>query len=124
MTDAIVLRPELREALEQNAEQESRTLNDLVDEAVWLYVQRLQQQKIKREVEAYERIYSRLRDQFLGQYVAIHNGELVDHDSNVEALHRRIRDRFGRVSVLIRRVAETPVAEIWIRTPSTGKLSS
>src|SRR3954466_14442392 len=108
MADAIVLRPGLRAILKRNAEQESRTLNDLVNEAVGLYVDGLQQAKIKREAEAYERMHDSLRAQFLGQWVAIHDQQLVDHDNNVEALSRRIREKFGRVSVLIRRVAETP----------------
>lgn len=124
MADVIVLRPHLREALENTAEQEARTLDDLVNEAVGLYVHRLQEEKIRREAQAYERMHPDLRDQFLGQWVAIHDQQLVDHDSNTEALTRRIRAKFGRVSVLIRRVSETPVDEIRIRTPSTGKRPS
>jgi hypothetical protein len=62
MADAIVLRPDLREALENTAEQEARTLDDLVNEAVGQYVFRLQQKKIEREAAAYERMHPDLRD--------------------------------------------------------------
>ena len=121
MADGIVLRDDLREILESNALQESRSLNDIVNEAVGLYVHRMQQAKIDREVEAYERMHSKLRDRFLGQWVAIHDQQLVDYDADREPLYRRIRNRFGRTSVLIRRVSESPIHEIWMRTPSTGK---
>jgi frataxin-like iron-binding protein CyaY len=121
MADGIVLRDDLREILESNAQQESRTLNDIVNEAVGLYVHRMQQAKIDREVEAYEQMHDSLRDRFLGQWVAIHNQQLVDHDADRDVLHRRIRDKYGRTSVLIRRVSESPIHEIWMRTPSTGK---
>ena len=121
MTDAIVLRPDLREALERSAERESRTLNDIVNEAVSLYVHRMQQEKIDREAEAYKRMYNTLRDRFLGRWVAIHNQQVIDHDSDSQALYRRVRQRFGRTSVLIRQVSERPVDEIWMRTPATGK---
>ena len=121
MADGIVLRDDLREILESNAQQESRTLNDIVNEAVGLYVHRMQQAKIDREVEAYERMHSKLRDRFLGQWVAIHDQQLVDYDADREPLYRRLRNRFGRTSVLIRRVSESPIHEIWMRTPSTGK---
>ena len=77
MADVIVLRPDLREALENTAEQEARTLSDLVNEAVDEYVFRLQQKKIDREVKAYERLHPDLRERFLGQWVAIHEGQLA-----------------------------------------------
>jgi hypothetical protein len=121
MTDAIVLRPDLREILERSAKRESRTLNDIVNEAVGLYVHRLQQEKIDREAEAYQGMYDTLRCRFPGRWVAIHNQELVDHDSDSQALYQRVRKRFGRTSVLIRQVTERPVDEIWMRTPATGK---
>jgi hypothetical protein len=124
MADGIVLRPNLRETLERNAEQESRTLNDLVNEAVSQYVHRLEQEKILREAEAYERMHSDLRARFLGQWVAVHNQQLVDHDSDQQALYRRVREQFGHTAVLMRRVGETPVETIWLRTRSTGKLPS
>ncbi|HEY7067567.1 MAG TPA: DUF5678 domain-containing protein [Chloroflexota bacterium] len=124
MADAIVLRPELREMLENNAEHDSRTLNDLVNDAVREYAYRLQREKIDREAEAYTRLHCGLRDKFLGQWVAIHDGQLVDHDADSGALYHRIRAKFGRTAVLIRRVSERPDDEIWIRTPSTGKRSS
>src|SRR5690348_12440163 len=106
MADVIVLRPDLREALENTAEQEARTLSDLVNEAVDEYVFRLQQKKIDREVKAYERLHPDLRERFLGQWVAIHEGQLVDHDSDQRALYHRLRERFGRTSVLMKQVRE------------------
>jgi hypothetical protein len=124
MADVVVLRPDLREILERNAEQEARTLDDLVNEAVALYVHRLQQKQIEREAEAYERMHPSLRDRFLGQWVAIHDQQLVDHDSDRLALYRRVRTRFGHTPILMRRVAESPVETIWMRTRSTGKKSS
>ncbi|HZR98733.1 MAG TPA: hypothetical protein VFE37_08505 [Chloroflexota bacterium] len=123
MADSIVLRPELREMLENNTGQDSRTLNDLVNEAVSQYAYRLQREKIERETAAYERMHSSIRDQFLGQWVAIHNGYLVDHDCDLAVLHRRVRERFGRTAVLLRQVRESPVDEIWRRTRSTGRIT-
>ncbi len=121
MTDAIMLRADLREILESNAKREARTLNELVNEAEGWYVQRMQQEKIDREAEAYERLYGDLRVRFLGQWVAIHNQQLVDHDGDSQALYRRVRDKYGRTLVLIRRVSESSVDEIWMRTPDRGK---
>jgi hypothetical protein len=121
MADTIVLRPDLREALESSATRERRTVNELVNDAVGLYVHRLQQEKIDREAAAYERLHAELRDQYRGQWVAIHDQQMVDHDPDSESLYRRIRDKYGRTSVLIRRVTDSPTEEIWMRTPERGK---
>ncbi len=57
-----------------------------------------------REVNAYEALHPELVKQFLGQFVAIYQGELVDHDADEDALmKRRQRDYAGKV-VLVRRV--------------------
>jgi hypothetical protein len=123
MADTIVLRSDLQEVLESAAARESRTLNDVVNEALGWYVQRLQEEKIDREAAAYERLHGSLRDRFSGRWVAIHNQQVVDNDSDHQALYHRVRNIFGRTPVLIRRVTESPIAEIWMRTPSTGKQS-
>jgi predicted transcriptional regulator len=122
MPETIALRDNLREALEQTANGGSRSLSDLVNEAVEEYVYRLQREKIDVEVAAYERMHEVLKTQYLGDWVAIHNQNLVDHDRDGEALYARVREMFGRTSVLIRRVTEQPFDELRIRTPSTGKI--
>lgn len=55
------------------------------------------------------------RAKYEGEFVAVHNRELVDHDKNESALHKRIRAKYGKVSVLIM-PAEGP-REIHIFSP-------
>ncbi|MCB9141978.1 MAG: hypothetical protein H6646_06845 [Anaerolineales bacterium] len=119
--DAIVLEPTLRSRLEQDAAQEVRSVNDLVNEAVAQYLRQRQQAKIDREIVAYEDMHGQLVRDHLGEWVAIHDQQLVDHDSDRVALYRRVRARYGRTSVLIRQVTTEQVEEIWLRTPSTGR---
>lgn len=121
--DSIALRPELRESLERDAALEARTVEDLVNEAVARYVRDRQRDKLRRETAAYERLHSELARDHPGEWVAIHDGKLVDRDVDVSALYTRIRSRFGRTSVLIRQVRDQPVDEIHVRTPSTGRRS-
>ena len=121
--DSIALRPELRESLERDAALESRTVEELVNEAVARYVRDRQRDKIRRETDAYERLHPELARDHIGEWVAIHEGKLVDHDADVSALYTRIRAQFGRTSVLIRQVRDQPVDAIHVRTPSTGRRS-
>ncbi len=62
-------------------------------------------------------MYPELRQTYPGQWVAIHDRQLVDHDEDVAPLHRRMLDRYGRMPVLIQRVTESPVEEVYIRSP-------
>jgi hypothetical protein len=120
--DPIVLRSDLRESLEKDARREARSINDMVNEAVERYLLKRQRVKLDQEISAYEAMHPELRQKYLGQWVAVHDQKLVDRDSDGLSLYRRVRARYGRTSVLIRLVTEQPIEEVWLRTPSTGKV--
>ena len=121
--DAIILRPDLRETLEKNARQEARSVDDIVNEAVERYLHEQQLAKLDTEILAYESMHPELRQKYLGQWVAVHEQKLVDHDSDRAALYRRVWAKYGRTSVLIRQVRDQASEDIWIRTPSYGRLN-
>ena len=56
------------------------------------------------EINAFIKMHSTLVDDYLGQNVAIYQGELVDHDHDVVALLKRVRAQYGSERVLIREV--------------------
>lgn len=116
-----MLEPSLRAWLEQDAAQDVRSVDELVNEAVAQYLRQRQEAKIDREIAAYEAMHAQLVRDHLGEWVAIHRQQLVDHDSDRAALYRRIRSQYGRTAVLIRQVAADPVEEVWVRTPATGR---
>lgn len=41
------------------------------------------------------------RAKYEGQFVAIHNQQLIDHSQDENALHQRIRTKYGKTPVLI-----------------------
>lgn len=55
----------------------------------------------KQEKAAFERLHPALRREYEGQYVAVHNGRVVDADPDRLTLVRRFFDRHGDVSVFI-----------------------
>ena len=121
--EQIRIRPDLTETLVEDARQSAQDVNDLANEAIEIYLRERQRRKIDREIEAYVGMHKDLWERIPGQWVAIHNGELVDQDTDMGALYQRVRERYGRTSVLIRQVKESPEEVIWWRTPSTGKLA-
>jgi hypothetical protein len=56
-----------------------------------------------------------VRAKYEGEYVAVHNQLLIDHDKDRVALHDRIRAKFGNKPVLVM-PAEGP-REVFVRSP-------
>ena len=122
--DGIYLRADLRATLEQSAAQQSRSVDELVNEAVEQYLAEQRLAQLNREIEAYKRIHFELREFYLHQWVAVYRGKLFDHDPDRPALYQRVHAALGDAVVLIRQVSEHADPEIVTRTPSTGRLDS
>lgn len=71
--------------------------------------------KIEQEQEWWLKQPLSERAKYEGEYVAVHNQTLVDHDQDESALHNRIRAKYGKTPVLIM-PAEGP-REIRILSP-------
>lgn len=115
--EAILLQPQLMEQVMLVASQESMRPDELVEGAVRDYLRGLQRKKIEAEVQAFDRMHRELVETYLSQYVAIHRGQLIDHAQDFQTLHRRIRQRFGNETILIRRVEPTSESELVFRSP-------
>ncbi len=99
------------------AEQEDKEVSEVVNEALRRYLWEAKERKIDREMRAYRAMHAELKQRFLGKYVAIHNGELVDYDADRHALSRRVRQKYGNAAVLITPVEEQPEREFSIVSP-------
>ena len=104
----VTLQPELVKQLQQVASEQAMLPEELLETAVRTYLRQIEREKIKAEVEAFHSMHAELVEKYLGQYVAIHNGKVVDQDEDFQSLHTRIRQRFGRQPVLLRRVEAEP----------------
>lgn len=93
----------------------------LIDRAVRAYLRQLDRERIKAEAQAFQSQHAELVRNYLGQFVAIYNGHLVDHDPDFEALHGRIRQKFGQQPVLLRQVEIQPERELVFRSPRLEK---
>jgi metal-responsive CopG/Arc/MetJ family transcriptional regulator len=98
-------------------EQEGKDIGDLVAEALRRYLWEARERKIDQEMTAYRAMHGELKQRFLGAYVAIHIGELVDHDTDRSALSSRVRRKYGNVVVLILPVQDEPEREFLMLSP-------
>lgn len=110
--DAVAVKPLL-----QIADEQGKTLEQVINELARQHLRKTRRAKLERETEAFQAMHNRLKKKYPREHVAIHNGKLVDHDKNPAALVRRIRKRFGNAPVLVCEVEETPDREIMIRSP-------
>jgi predicted transcriptional regulator len=117
----VVLRDDLLESLQADADRQKRSIDDLVNEAVAQYLYERQIEQIDAEQGAFEQLYGRLKKTHAGKWVAVHGGEVVDLDDDQARLHQRVRRAYGEATVLITQVRDDQVEELWIRTPATGR---
>lgn len=118
----LTLPHDLTETLVAQSRREARPIDDIVSEAVEQYLEAKWRAKLDEELAAYVKLHADLVHTHFGAWVAIHDGTVVDHDQDRVALYRRVRQHYGRVPVLVCEVTAEPVEEIWVRTPSTGRL--
>jgi hypothetical protein len=73
--------------------------------------------QVEREKAAYLQLYPMLKEKYFGQYVAIYDGKLVDHDKDYGRLFERIDDSYPETFVWMTRVSDEPVETIYFRSP-------
>lgn len=76
---------------------------------------------IDKEEAAFIRLHPWLWKTYPHEYVAIHDGELVDHDADQVALFLRIKERFPTKFVWIAPVQEKPIEEYVVRSPRSAE---
>ncbi|MDY7077877.1 MAG: hypothetical protein SXV54_13250 [Chloroflexota bacterium] len=103
--------------MRQVADNLGTTVEVLADKAIRRYLRQEAEKKIRREEQHFRVQHTQLLDQYASQFIAMHEGKVIDSDADELALYLRIRQKFPMVGVLIRRV--TPDTEdIWVmRSP-------
>ena len=76
-----------------------------------------QRTAMKREIEAYKAMHPELVKNYLGQYVAVYQGKLIDHDPDLVALHQRITAKYPHKTILSRLVQNEAEPILRMRSP-------
>ena len=119
----IAVAPELYRRVEEASLEHKASTGEILAEAIRRYLWELDRRKISKESNIYRQRHAELKAQYLGQYIAMHNGQVVDHDTDFQTLHQRIRQRFGRTPVmitLVEDVAERPLVRHGFRMEMPG----
>jgi ferric iron reductase protein FhuF len=109
--------PQLLEQVQWIAEWQQITTDEVATRAVSSYLDRLEWQKLEAEMAAFRSQLPTLLVAYSDQYVAIHDGHVIDHDADLRALHSRIYARMGATPILLQKVTAEPVPDILVRGP-------
>ena len=83
--------------------------------AAWRAQHRLETQALHQETRIFWERLAELKKSYPHQFIAMHQGEVIDHDQDVKALAHRVQKAWGKQPVLIASVDSPPPAEIqWI----------
>jgi len=108
----VAIESDLYKRVEEAAMEHRASVGEIFAGAVRLYLWELGRRKVSKESKIYRRRYAELRDLYLGQYIAMRDGQVVDHDRDFQTLCQHMRRRFGRAPVMITLVedmAERPL---------------
>lgn len=114
---AIDLNPRLVEQVHWIARWQRVTADELASRALSAYLDRLEWDKLLAEMEAFQAQLPDLLSAYPDQFVAIHEGQVIDHDADLRTLHSRVYARLGSVPVLLQKVTATPTPDILVRGP-------
>jgi hypothetical protein len=118
MTTITIAQHWVDELAELQPDSSTTNIADIVEAALQQYIFRQRQEKIARERRWYELHHHELFQQYAGQYVAIHNTQVIDADPDGRRLSRRMRQQHGRVAIAIIQVADSPEPPtLYLRSP-------
>ncbi|MBX3052605.1 MAG: hypothetical protein KF753_14075 [Caldilineaceae bacterium] len=103
--------------LEGLARSRSMDVAELAEEAIRSHLRAVRRAAMDREAAAFVRLHPQLLATIPGEYAAIFNGELVDHDEDQLAVLSRVQKAFSGMPVLIRQVTSIAEPTITIYSP-------
>ena len=115
-TIQVTLDAKLLEELQQTVTKQGVSLGDIFADAAQKYLDEARRKKIQKEFEHYTIIHAELKTKYLGQHVAIHEGQVVDHDADLSELIHRVRLRYGRIPIMFTQVGEQPMREFVVHS--------
>ena len=113
------------EDLYQQAEQAAQATNQKIEEVLTeklrfnipIFPIHKNRPLMEREIAAYEAMHAELWQKYSNQYVAIYQGQVVDHDVDIMALVKRKRQQYTDKVVLIRQVLPELPKPLMFRSP-------
>jgi hypothetical protein len=103
--------------LKDVANQKGTSADELAEQAIRQFLRSETRRMIQRESKAFRAMHAQLFAKYPGQYVAIYQGRVIDHDEDQLALFLRVDERYPQAPLLIKRVLSEPEKVYVLRSP-------
>jgi hypothetical protein len=90
--------------LEQVARAKETTTQRLAEQALLEFLRNEERKLMQREMQAFAGMHDELLTTYPSEFVAVHQGRLIDHDRDQLALYQRVEKRYPNAAVLIKQV--------------------
>ena len=104
-------------SVEKLAQDQGTDAESLVNAWIERELALAREQRIREESARFRAQHSTLHANYAGEYVAMRNGQVLDHDPDVQALYLRMHEHFGDEPILIAPVTDTPDPTYNMRSP-------
>ncbi len=102
--ETITVTPQTLAKLTKVAQARASSVEILAEQVIRDFLQAEAEQKMAQEVEAFRILHPQLLTKYPHQFVAIHHGALIDHDTDQLALYLRLEEAYPDETVFIRQV--------------------
>ena len=99
------------------------SVDALAERAIRQYLRDEWRRMLQRESDAFRRLHPELLARYSGEYAAVYQGRLIDHDADQLRLLQRVEQQHPDVPVLIRQILLEPDEVYSLRTRRTSALS-
>lgn len=103
--------------LKDVANQKETSADELAEQAIRQFLRDETRRMIQRESKAFRAMHAQLFAKYPGQYVAIYQGRVIDHDEDQLALFLRVDERYPQAPLLIKQVLSEPEEVYVLRSP-------
>jgi hypothetical protein len=118
---SVAIESTLFDRVEKIAQWKHLPAGELTEQALESFLDQLEWEKLDVEKEAYARLLPALLKTHEGEYVALHNGEVIASGPTLPELHLQVYYLLGNVPVLFKRVSAEPEPDLRIRSPRLSR---
>jgi len=107
----IELPQRLMNSLQQLVTEQGSSIETVVEDALTGYLREQRHRLLLQEMERFRAQHEQLKKQYLGEFVGLYNGNVLDHDPDGGTLYNRLRQQYGDLPILIVEVTQMPEQE-------------
>lgn len=113
----ITLNDQIERQLAKIERDQAATPDELVEKAIRTYLHAEASQILERETLAFRALHAELLNKYSGEYVAIHQGQVIDHDPKLLEIYLRIDEKYPDEIILLKQVQSEIERVFTVRSP-------